>query len=467
MAMTETSLLGVRTVTTSAFRAREPRPKRRIWRGLGAIAIAALLLPGCVNTKYRTNAAAQSYVLADEPQAASIGRDIITQGGRAGDAAAAMALAMTATLPSRVGLAGGGACVVYDAAAKTTRTLDFLPRPLAGAGTAAQPAFLRGIYALQAAAGSMRWEQVTVPAEQLAMANPGISRAFADDLASYASRVAADPEAARLFLPGGRPLATGAPLRQPELAASLSQMRRRGVAALYGGPLGATLASGMGVDAAALRETQPLWTDTVSIPLGIVSMHFAKLSVPDSGAALAAAWTAAADLPPAQRAARVAQALGATGQGDSAPGAGLVVIDGDENGVACTFTMGAPFGTGRMVPGTGMLGARPVTTASFGAPALLTNAIVSRTLFGAVGTARGGDGPAAGPSALLSAALPAALDHQIAGAIQASRAADAPGRVDAITCEVSREDGWKDCQIGTDPRSHALGILVEVFRPTN
>ncbi len=193
-------------------------------------------------------------------------------------------------------------------------------------------------------------------------------------------------------------------------------------------------------------------------------MHFAQLPEPESGAALTAAWNAAADLPPAQRAQRVAQALGATGSGATAPGAGFAVIDPEENSAACTFTMGAPFGTGRMVPGTGLLAARGVDRAGFGAPALLANAIVGRTQFAGTGTANGNDGPAAGPAALLSAALPAALDKQPGTAIQASRPANAPGRVSFVACQTSMETGWKECQLAPDPRAHALGLLVETLR---
>ncbi|MGY0709062.1 gamma-glutamyltransferase [Azospirillum argentinense] len=473
--MTETSLLGLRTVTSSAHRGtgqpvkmpvRAPHSTRRIWQGLGAIAIAASLVGGCVNTKYRTGAPAQNYIAADEPRAAEIGRDIIAQGGKAGDAAAAMAMAMTVTLPSRVGMTGGGVCVVFDAAKKETRTLDFLPRP-AGTGGGALPGFLRGVYALQAANGAMRWEQAVVPAEQLARSTP-VSRALARDLTDSAARLSADPEARRVFLPTGAPLAEGALLSQPELAATLSQVRRSGIAAMYGGPLGGAVAQAAAIDPATVRGFQPRWTGTAAVPLGIVSMHFAQLPETNNGTALTAAWNAAADLPSDQRAARVAQALGATGNGvsngASAPGAGLVVIDHEENGVACSFTMGAPFGSGRMVPGTGLLAARGVDGAGFGAPGLLTNAIVGRTQFAGAASAAGNDGPAAAPAALLTAALPAALDKEPGAAIRVSRAASGPGRATFVTCQTSIESGWKECQIAADPRAHALGILVETER---
>src|SRR5690606_25244293 len=92
-------------------------------------------------------------VVADEPQAAAIGRDILAQGGNAVDAATAMALAMAVTLPSRASLGGGGMCLVHDAETGDVRALDFLPRP-GGDGRVGVPTMLRGLYALHGAYGA-------------------------------------------------------------------------------------------------------------------------------------------------------------------------------------------------------------------------------------------------------------------------------------------------------------------------
>ncbi|WP_247893709.1 gamma-glutamyltransferase [Azospirillum endophyticum] len=435
----------------------------QIWQRLGAVAIAASLLSGCVNTKFKTDATVQSFVVADEPYAAGVGRDIIAQGGKAGDAVAAMALAMTATLPSRVGLAGGGVCVLFDAASKKARTIDFLPRP-AGAGGVAMPAMARGLYAVQAAAGVMRWEQVISPAEQLAQFSPGLSRALVQDLGAFGGRLAPDSETRRRFFGAGTP-AVGAMIGQPELAATLSVLRRQGVGAFYNGPLAATVAQGAGIDPAQLRAYQPRVGGTLTVPFDISDLHVPDLDEPESGAALIQAWKAVASLPPAERATHAAQVLGATGRGATAAGAGVMVIDVDENGAACAFTQGAPFGTGRGIPGTGMLVAQGVDRGGFGAPALIANSIIGRTLFAGVGTANGDDGPAAGPAALLSVALPAGLeDKSTAPQIQAARPQSIPGRVSFVGCRVSVEDGVRYCQAANDPRAGSLALTVESER---
>lgn len=416
-----------------------------------------MALTGCVNKKFRTGEPAYGFVAADEPTAATIGRDILAAYGTAGDAAAAMAMVMTATLPSRVGIGGGGACLLFDPRTKQARTLDFLPR---GSGSTAVPSFLRSIYALHALTGKLRWEQIAVEAERLAYSNPSVSRVFAQDLAAYGSRL--EGEARRTLLPGGVAPTEGKPLAQPELGNLLSQIRRQGVTPVYMGSGAATLAEGLGIDAGTLRAYQTQWRGTVSVPRYPYDLQFAELPEGPSGTALAAAWKAGEAAPAGERVGRALAALGAgTATTAEPPAAGFVVVDGQEMGVACTFTLGAPFGTGRVVPGTGMLGAVPVRSAGFGAPSLLTNSIVGRTIFGAAGVAAGTDGAAAGPAATIAAALPALLDNRPAQAILADRPADMPGRVSLMTCQLNTENLSKDCQVSGDPRAPGVGYVVE------
>lgn len=397
-----------------------------------------------------------SFIAADEPAAAAAGRSMLEQGGSAMDAAAAAILMMSVTLPSRVGLAGGGVCVVYNAAAKTTRTLDFLPR---GNGPVAGPALLRGIYALHASGGNLRWERVVSVAERAA-ANTTISRAFARDIAASAGRL--DTAAQRVFLPGGKQAVEGAAIVQGELAALLSQARQTGLMPLYGTVASESLAPGFGLDAAAIRNTKPEWRETASVDLGSDTIHFANLPERGSGKVLAEAGKAAEEADSSERRSRAMAVLAAARSGgDEAPAAGVVAVDGSQSSVACALTMGAPFGTGKLVPGTGMLAAVPVHSGGFGAPALQTNGTVSRTSFAAVGAAEGNDGSMAAGIALFEAALPAVIDDAAAPDILAKRTAATPGRVDLITC---KRDVWGEtgriCEPLADPRSFGAAFTI-------
>src|SRR3546814_16431742 len=81
--------------------------------GLGGALRAACEAPGPTGVIAPADAFA-GLVAGDEPRAVTIGRDVIGNGGSAADAAVAMYFAMTVTLPSRVGVAGGGVCVVHN-----------------------------------------------------------------------------------------------------------------------------------------------------------------------------------------------------------------------------------------------------------------------------------------------------------------------------------------------------------------
>lgn len=425
------------------------------WRRWGGAVAACALVAACVNAKFKTNEPLHGFVIADEPRAAQVGRDILQDGGTAVDAAVAATLTMAVSLPSRVGLAGGGVCVVFDAVAKTTRTLDFLPRPVGGGGTA-MPALARGMAVMHARGGKLRWEKVAVAAEQEAYRGPEVSRALAQDLGAAGAGVPAP------WSVGGAAVREGGAVVQNELGALIGAVRRNGPGAFYTGRIGTALAQASGIPEATLAAYQPQWRDTVKIPVDYYDLHFPALPDGIAPAALQAAWKAGDDARTKDRVARGLEALtGSGGGGTAAPGAGVLVIDGKENAAACAFTMGGLFGTGRTVAGAGVILARPTTNAGFGMPALLTNTIVGRTKFGAVATAQAGDPAAAAAQGALAVALPGILDEVQAPAAIADRPASRPGRINAVTCQGSRENLLKVCQMGTDPRVPSLAYTVE------
>jgi gamma-glutamyltranspeptidase/glutathione hydrolase len=200
--------------------------------------------------------------VADEPRAAVVARDVLSAGGSAADAAVALYFALSVTMPSTAALGGGGVCLVHDSEKKTTEVLDFLPRA-APDGRVAVPLAVRGMAALQARYGKLRWEQLLGPAEQMARLGTPTSRALARELATAADSLSQDPEMARIFLRAdGTPLQEGDPLRQEMLGSVLTQLRIKGAGEFYTGPLAHTIADaaqslGAPLTIEALRNAKP------------------------------------------------------------------------------------------------------------------------------------------------------------------------------------------------------------------
>src|SRR5690606_16144077 len=117
--------------------------------------------------------------VSGEPRAALVARDVLAAGGTAADAAAAGYFALSVTLPSSVGLGGGGACAVYDRRANVGEIIEF---PAVASGTEANavaiPAAPRGMFALHARYGRMPIDQLILPAERLARFGEPVSRAL-------------------------------------------------------------------------------------------------------------------------------------------------------------------------------------------------------------------------------------------------------------------------------------------------
>ncbi len=195
---------------------------------------------------------------------------ILTAGGNAADAASAMGLVLSVTLPSRAGLGGGGACQIYDPATREVRRLDFPARPASPAidarWRAAVPHMARGFYALHARAGKLPWAQIVAPAETLARFGFRVSPLLAADIKAGGETLGNDRAALSLVLTRGRQLAVlGDTLTNADLAMTLSRMRARGPGSFYEGAQAKDLAdaadaAGASVSIDDLRGAVPEWT---------------------------------------------------------------------------------------------------------------------------------------------------------------------------------------------------------------
>ena len=420
-------------------------------------------------------------VAADEPRAALIARDVLSQGGNAADAATALAFALTVTLPSRASLGAGGACLAYSPKRDSVNggvpeAILFLPRPggASGARPAAVPMLARGMYLLHARYGHAPFDSLVVPAEQLARFGTPASRALSRDIAVVAGPLAADPESAAIFVPNGQPLRPGQQMIQPALAATLSQMRVSGVGDLYQGNLArrfaeAATAAGGGITLAALRAGLP----TLAPAITIADRHdFVSFLPPpaDGGLAAAAGFLALrqnpSDLAAANaRALDVAAAWRAHGGDPMAllkaqvPAASMpalpastsfVVLDKSGGAVACDLTMDNLFGTGREAPGTGVV----LAASSTGIPApLLAAAIAWNKNIHAFRAAVAGSGQQGAPMAVAAGMLATLRSNQ-----PMPVPVPDPGRANVAACPSYLPGEHSSCGFATDPRDPGLAV---------
>src|SRR2546430_2963722 len=199
-------------------------------------------------------------VAAAHPLAAEAGASMLRRGGNAVDAAVAGAVALSVVEPVSSGLGGGGFALVYTARDRQVHVLDFrevgplAARPdmyvqdgqarqdFANAGplSVAVPSAVKGYAELARRFGKKPLAQLVSPAEQIALRGFQVNVQFAQVAEHRLDCLAADAEAARIFLRKGEdgeyePKQPGDKLIQPDLARTLHAIGERGPDAFYRG----------------------------------------------------------------------------------------------------------------------------------------------------------------------------------------------------------------------------------------
>jgi gamma-glutamyltranspeptidase/glutathione hydrolase len=419
--------------------------------------------------------------VADEPLAALAARNILASGGNAADAAVGGAMTLTVTYPSRAGLGGGGVCLAFAPkrpAGPGPEAILFPAGTPASPGGADRPAgvpmMARGLYLLSARYGRIPFESLVTPAEQLARSGITASRAFVQDLRVVAGPLAGDPIAASIFLPGGQPLAEGQGFVQPDLAATLAQIRVSGVGDFYQGNNAHLLAEGAsaaggGLTVADLRASLP--TVAAPIAFAVNSTDTAYFAPTDGGVATGVAFrTLRANSANTETARALAlgaatrlrrdggdpvAAFNATSQPASTitmlpASTSIATLDREGGAVVCNFTMNNLFGTGRIAGRTGVLLA---ASPRFLPPALLSAGMVVNQNLKAFRALAGASGQDAAPVAAATALLNAANGPQAMPVPVAE-----PGRANAISCPRYLPGNEAACNWATDPRGAGVAV---------
>jgi len=249
-------------------------------------------------------------IASAEPQASAAGLTILRQGGNAVDAAVAVALALAVVQPQAGNLGGGGFAVVRRG--DLIATLDFRETAPSGARrdmflggdgkpagdqswvgpiAAAVPGSPAGLYELHHRFGRLPWGRVVAPAVRLARDGFLVTARLHDALEEERETLGRFPETARLWLPGGTPVPSGARIRIPDLARTLASYGEAGPGAIVSGKVAAeiertSLAHGGILTAADLTAYRPVWREPIrSRSFG---WEIAAMPLPSSGGVIVA-----------------------------------------------------------------------------------------------------------------------------------------------------------------------------------
>ena len=225
--------------------------------------IAAISLGACT-TLPTTAATAPGVVSAADPRAAEAGATMLRQGGSATDAALATLLALTVVEPQSSGIGGGGFLVTSNARGQVD-TYDgreeapaaatpgwFLKdgaamsfgEAIPGGRSVGVPGNVRMMALAHRAHGKLAWKALFAPAIALARDGFVISPRMRSALANARETGGLTAEGRSLFYAAdGEPLPAGTRVRNPRLAAFLSDLADRGPDSFYVGPNGQAIAA--------------------------------------------------------------------------------------------------------------------------------------------------------------------------------------------------------------------------------
>ena len=194
-------------------------------------------------------------VVSDEPLANDAGLDVLRHGGNAVDAAVAVAFALAVVHPQAGSLGGGGFMLLrmadgrssfidYRETAPAAATRDMYLRPdgaldseaaTLGYRASGVPGTVHGLDTALRIWGTMSLERVMAPAIALAAHGFPVSEKLARSLEAARPRLDHFPRSKKIFLRNGRLYRAGDTFQQPDLARTLRNIARRGVAEFYTG----------------------------------------------------------------------------------------------------------------------------------------------------------------------------------------------------------------------------------------
>jgi gamma-glutamyltranspeptidase / glutathione hydrolase len=164
------------------------------------------------------------------------------------------------------GTAGSRAAIAKVRAANPADT----SMPDIGPMTVSVPGAVRGWAEALRRFGTIPWQQALQPAVDLAKSGLPVSERLSEDIGEQQKKVAADSVAARIYLPDGKPPEPGSLLHQDELAATLARIQQNGPDEAYTGETGRKTVAylqrlGGFLTEQDLADYRPEWVEPISI----------------------------------------------------------------------------------------------------------------------------------------------------------------------------------------------------------
>jgi gamma-glutamyltranspeptidase / glutathione hydrolase len=243
-------------------------------------------------------------VASTERNTSQIGVDVMKRGGNAVDAAVAVAFALAVVYPVAGNLGGGGFMMIrrgdgsataidYREMAPAAATRDMYVGPddelikgegssLLGYRAAGVPGTVAGMaFALKKyGSGKLTWSELIEPARKLAIEGFVVTHRTEKGLEKYQAILSPFADSRRIFLREGKLYREGETLRQPELAATLGRLQKKGPREFYEGKTARLIAEDMQHNGGLItRQDLRDYTPKERVPLrgsyrgyGIISM---------------------------------------------------------------------------------------------------------------------------------------------------------------------------------------------------
>ena len=193
-------------------------------------------------------------VVSGSPQSTEAGIRILKAGGTAADAAVAVSLTLGVTEPFNSGLGGKLVALYYDAATGKISYLDALETAPMGMSveamraipssertrgwhSAAVPGCAAGLEMMQKKWGKLSWRELVKPAVGYARDGFPLADKQIVEFQNKFDLVTKDPEAARIYYPGGKVPTNNALLKNADLAKTMEIMGDKGPKAFYEGEI--------------------------------------------------------------------------------------------------------------------------------------------------------------------------------------------------------------------------------------